>query len=84
MEIDHTCKNTRCINPSHLEVVTHRENLLRGDGPPGVQSRQTHCLRGHPLEGGNVVVYAGRKRTCRKCHRERQAAYRTQKNINKE
>lgn len=26
LEIDHLCRNTRCVNPRHLEVVTHREN----------------------------------------------------------
>ena len=28
-ELDHTCRNTACVNPFHLEPVTHRENLLR-------------------------------------------------------
>jgi hypothetical protein len=27
MELDHLCKNRLCIQPSHLEVVTHRENM---------------------------------------------------------
>jgi HNH endonuclease len=31
LELDHTCKNPSCVNPSHLEPVTHLENLLRGD-----------------------------------------------------
>lgn len=32
LELDHLCKTTRCVNPSHLEAVTHRENVLRGNG----------------------------------------------------
>ena len=28
--IDHLCKNRRCVNPKHLEMVTQLENLRRG------------------------------------------------------
>lgn len=30
-QIDHTCKNRRCVNPNHLEMVTHKENQRRRD-----------------------------------------------------
>ena len=29
LEIDHLCFNTLCVNPKHLEPVTHEENLKR-------------------------------------------------------
>lgn len=29
MAIDHKCRERRCINPKHLEVVTHSENKTR-------------------------------------------------------
>lgn len=29
MDVDHLCRNKACSNPAHLEVVTHRENVLR-------------------------------------------------------
>lgn len=29
MEIDHLCRNRGCVNPKHLETVTHRENIRR-------------------------------------------------------
>jgi len=30
LELDHLCRNRRCINPEHLEAVTHLENIRRG------------------------------------------------------
>lgn len=29
-DIDHLCRNKRCINPDHLEAVSHAENNRRG------------------------------------------------------
>ena len=29
LEIDHLCRVRNCFNPSHLEAVTHAENLRR-------------------------------------------------------
>ena len=29
-ELDHLCDNKLCVNPSHLEPVTHQENVIRG------------------------------------------------------
>ena len=29
-ELDHLCRNKRCVNPSHLDVVTRSENTKRG------------------------------------------------------
>ncbi|CAA9323420.1 MAG: endonuclease [uncultured Gemmatimonadetes bacterium] len=78
--IDHLCRNTRCVNPAHLEAVTTRENILRGVGWSGTHARKTHCPAGHPLEGDNLSAYHLRKgqRKCLACHaarqRERRAA----------
>jgi len=65
-ELDHLCRNKRCVNPSHLEVVTHRENVLRGDGLAAREAKQTHCKWGHPFDGENTVIRQG-KRYCRAC-----------------
>jgi hypothetical protein len=29
LEIDHLCPNKLCVNPDHLEAVTHQENIKR-------------------------------------------------------
>jgi len=72
--IDHKCRNKKCVNPNHLEVVTQRENLLRGEGPTAQNAGKTHCLRGHLLFGSNSYISQGRRR-CRKCDSMRQRIY---------
>lgn len=64
--IDHLCRNERCVNPEHLEPVTHRENLRRGSGYAGLNARKTHCPQGHPYAGDNLVRDAQGRR-CRVC-----------------
>lgn len=54
--VDHLCRNPACVNPSHLEIVTGRENTLRGVGPTAINARKTHCIRGHELSGDNLYV----------------------------
>ncbi|RZN19502.1 hypothetical protein CWO90_35315 [Bradyrhizobium sp. Leo121] len=29
MDVDHLCNNRICVNPDHLEAVSHRENCIR-------------------------------------------------------
>lgn len=56
MVIDHLCRIRNCVNPQHLEVVTNKENVLRGTGPSAKHARKTHCVNGHPLSGSNLGV----------------------------
>lgn len=53
-ELDHTCRVTCCINPSHLEPVTHRINVLRGESPSAQHARKTHCVNNHPLPDDRI------------------------------
>lgn len=67
-EIDHLCSNRACINPAHLEAVTHRANVLRGNAPAARQARQTHCIHGHEFTPENTRWYTnGRRRQCDAC-----------------
>lgn len=70
LELDHLCRNRACVNPDHLEPVTHRVNCLRGEAP-----RRTHCPRGHRYTAENTrPATATQGRKCRACERERLAA----------
>ena len=70
--IDHLCRVRNCVNPAHLEPVTVRENILRGNGPTAVNARKAFCKRGHPLFGENLyrkVRNGWPARECRACKR---------------
>ena len=68
-EPDHLCRNRTCANPNHLEMVTHRENVLRGVGPTAQNVKKTHCVQGHPFDEANVIVRSLGWRGCRICQR---------------
>jgi hypothetical protein len=75
LECDHTCRVHWCVNPAHLEVVTHAENVRRGAGRwvPGARQRaKRRCPRGHAYTKANTYVQPSNGgRACRTCARER-------------
>jgi len=71
LQIDHLCRVRHCVNPDHLEPVTVRENILRGEGLPARLARQTHCKWGHEFTEENTYRSSRHGcRNCRACHRE--------------
>ncbi len=69
-ELDHLCRQPDCVRASHLEPVTHLENVRRGQAGKinNHSSRKTHCPKGHPYDDANIYVFR-RHRACRTCHR---------------
>jgi hypothetical protein len=76
--LDHLCRNRACVNPLHLEPVTQRVNLLRGNTIVAGLADRTHCSHGHSYEGS--YLYRG-SRQCRACNRIRCAARLTRKTL---
>jgi len=74
LELDHTCNNRACVNPQHLEAVSHAENVRRA--PVGKRNWRTlnitHCPKGHEYSEGNIYRPPNsNERHCRICHKER-------------
>jgi hypothetical protein len=70
--VDHLCKNPPCINPKHLEAITHRENNSRGSGITANNIRKTRCDNGHEFTEENTGRYTKTGwRYCRICCRTR-------------
>lgn len=76
MEIDHLCRNIRCVRPDHLEPVTRDENMRRRS------EAQTHCKNGHPFNAENTAARTAKargRRRCRPCNASDAARYRARR-----
>lgn len=70
MELDHICRNTSCVNPDHLEAVSHQENCIRGNcGKNNQNAKKMYCVNNHPLIQENLVKRKDGRRECLICHR---------------
>ena len=67
--VDHLCRVRWCCNPDHMELVTNRENILRGISPAADHARKTTCSKGHPYR-----TRKDGKRYCPTCQQERREA----------
>lgn len=75
LTLDHLCRVRNCVRPDHLEPVTQRINLLRGETIAARAARKTHCPQGHEYSPENTYRYlpksGSRARMCRACDRDR-------------
>ena len=93
LEIDHTCCRRNCVNPSHMETVTHAENNRRAwergnhericrHRLATMQKAKTHCPNGHVLSGENLVIDGSSgARRCRTCNNDKAKRYHEKKRI---
>lgn len=74
LTIDHLCRVKHCVNPDHLEPVPIGVNVRRSTNPAALNARKTHCKRGHPLSGDNLLPSKQGFRVCRACKLNRKPA----------
>lgn len=67
--LDHLCRVRNCVNPDHLEPVTQKENIARGEVQSAIVNRTGICKNGHSMTNVYINPSSG-KRRCRICFDE--------------
>jgi hypothetical protein len=77
LEIDHLCRNRSCVRPTHLEPVTHLENMRRArevwgkvttPPPPALRRGQTANRSGRTHGYESTYMSGCRCDACRSAH----------------
>ena len=87
LEIDHLCRVKSCVNPMHLEAVTHAENQRRMMAAARLARdtkkyghKPTHCIRGHAFVPANTRKRNGH-RWCKTCDALHARVYRAARRL---
>jgi hypothetical protein len=78
MHLDHLCRNRACARTEHLQVVTPRENTMRGATIAAAYLARGECKNGHAFTAENTRIYRN-ARICRACSDAAVARYRARK-----
>ena len=79
MQLDHLCRNRACVNLDHLELVTSKQNTLRGVGPTAKNARKEYCPNRHGLHGINLRTDKRGRRSCKTCQKVHDQKYKSRK-----
>jgi len=75
LTIDHLCRVTDCCNSDHLEQVSMRENIMRGDTITAAHAKKTECPQGHLYDLANTYIRPNGGRDCLACRDARNKAH---------
>ena len=68
--IDHLCRNVACVNPRHMEIVTQKENVMRGVGITSQNKKKENCPRCGTALTPRTSPSGRGWRQCLKCKKE--------------
>lgn len=86
-EIDHKCRVRCCVNPHHLEPVTHLENVRRGEAglvTGAINKSKTQCPIGHEYSNKNTYINSFGRRSCIACRKAASARFYLNKKLSRQ